>query len=87
MNPAAQLMCLHQGDRPIEDNVMDFVELAHLTSMDEMCHMIFFGGGLAEPLQSIMPLHDPNWTVEIYIDLPLQLSGSAFTVGVVDKRH
>ncbi len=32
-----------------------------------------------------MPLHDPNWTLDIYIDLALRLSSSAFTVGVVDE--
>lgn len=46
MHLGAQLMCLRQGGRPIEDYVMDFVELAHLTNMDEVCLMIFFRGGL-----------------------------------------
>uniref|UniRef100_A0A672PDB9 Uncharacterized protein n=1 Tax=Sinocyclocheilus grahami TaxID=75366 RepID=A0A672PDB9_SINGR len=33
-----------------------------------------------------MPLHDPSWTLEFYIDLALQLSGSAFTVGVAEEQ-
>ncbi len=63
---------------------MDFLELAHLTHTDKICLMIFFQGGLSEPLNSIMPLHDPNWTLEKYIDTALQLSGSPFTVGATE---
>ncbi len=37
MNPAAQLMCLCQGEPPIEDYVLDFIELAH-----SMCLIVFF---------------------------------------------
>ncbi len=35
MNPAAQIMCLRQGDRPIEDYVKDFINLAHLKPVIE----------------------------------------------------
>ncbi|XP_016124022.1 uncharacterized protein [Sinocyclocheilus grahami] len=87
MNPAAQIICLRQGDRPIKDYVTDFVELAHLTGMDKVCLMILFHGGLSEPLSSLMPLHDPHWTLEFYIDLALQLSCSEYTVGVVEEKH
>ncbi len=31
-----------------------------------------------------MPLWHPDWSSEEYIDLALQLNGSAFTVGVVE---
>ena len=79
-------MRLRQGDRPIEEYVMDFLELARLTGMDEQCLMIFFRGGLSEPLSSFMPLHDPHETLEHYIDLALLLSGSSFTVGVKEKE-
>ncbi len=53
--------------------------------MEDICLMIFFRRCLAEPLQSVMPLHDPNWTLDIYNDLALRLSSTAFTVGVVDE--
>ncbi len=85
MNPAVKLMLLRQGTRSIEDYVVDFLELAHLTHTDKICLMIFFQGGLSEPLRSIMPLHDPNWTLEKYIDTTLQLSGSPFTVGATQE--
>ncbi len=64
---------------------MDFLELAHLTHKDKICLMIFFHGGLSEPLRSIMPLHDPNWTLERYMDTALQLSGSPCTVGATQE--
>ncbi len=46
-----------------------------------------FRGGLSDPLSSIMPLHDPNWMLEKYIDIALQLSGSPFTRGIVEKEN
>ncbi len=87
MDLAVKMMFLHQGTRSIEDYVVDFLELAHLTHLDEICLIIFFRGGLSEPLSSIMPLHDPNWTLENYIDIALQLSGSPFTVGIAEEEN
>ncbi len=71
MDPAVKMMFLRQGTRSIEDYVVDFLELAHLTHLDDLCLIIFFRGGLSEPLSSIMPLHDPNWMLESYIDVAL----------------
>ncbi len=85
MDPAVKMMFLRQGTRSIEDYVVDFLELAHLTHLDDLCLIIFFRGGLSEPLSSIMPLHDPNWMLESYIDVALQLSGSPFTVGITES--
>lgn len=69
MDPAAvEIIRLRQRDLPVED----FVELAHLTSMDKVCLMTFFRGGLSEPLGSLKPLHDPHWTLEFYINLALK---------------
>ncbi len=34
-----------------------------------------------------MPLHDPNWTFEYYIDMALQLSGSPFTMGIAEEEN
>ncbi len=82
-----KMMFLRQGTRSIEDYVVDFLELAHLTQLDDLCLIIFFRGGLSEPLSSIMLLHDPNWMLEKYIDIALQLSGSPFTVGIVEKEN
>ncbi|XDV32515.1 hypothetical protein PO909_003309 [Leuciscus waleckii] len=88
MNPAVRIMRLRQGKRPIEKYVRDFIELANLTLMNYVCLMIFifFRGGLYEPFGSTMSLHNPHWSLELYIDLALQLSGSTFTVGLVDEE-
>ncbi len=80
-------MLLRQGTRSIEEYVADFLELAHLTPLAEICLMIFFRGGLSEPLSSIMPLHEATWTLEEYSDLALKLSGSLFTVGVAAEEN
>ncbi len=87
MDPVVKLMLLRQGTRSIEDYVADFLELAHLTQFDEICLMIFFRGGLSEPLSSIMQLYEATWTLEKYSDIALQLSGSPFTVGVADEEN
>ncbi len=87
MNPAVRMMLLHLGIRSIEEYVADFLKLAHLTQLDEICLMIFFRGGLSEPLSSIMPLHEATWTLEEYSDLALKLSGSPFTVGVAEEEN
>lgn len=41
----------------------------------------------SELLSLLMLLWDPNWTLVLYIDLALQLSCSAFTVGVVEEER
>ncbi len=87
MNPAVRMMLLCQGTRSIEEYVADFLELAHLTQLVEICLMIFFRGGLSEPLSSIMPLHEATWTLEEYSDLALKLSGFPFTVGVEEEEN
>ncbi len=87
MNPAVRMLLLRQGTRSIEEYVAYFLELAPLTQLDEICLMIFFRGGLSEPLGSIMPLHEATWTLEEYSDLALKLSGSPFTVGVAEEEN
>ncbi len=87
MNPAVRMMLLRQGTRSIEEYVADFLELAHLTQLDEICLMIFFRGGLSEPLSLIMPLHEATWTLEEYSDLALKLSCFPFTVGVEEEEN
>ncbi len=81
------MMLLRQGTRSIEEYVADFLELAPLTQLDEICLIIFFRGGLSEPLSSIMPLHEATWTLEEYSDLALKLSGSPFTVRVAEEEN
>lgn len=83
MHPVAEIMRLRQGNRPIEDYVTDFLELAYQTPLDEVCLMLFFRGGLSEPLYSSMP--EPNRTLIQYIEWALSMSGSSFAVGLAEE--
>ncbi|XP_016113218.1 protein piccolo-like [Sinocyclocheilus grahami] len=35
----------------------------------------------------LMPCNTPHWSLEQYIDVALRMSGSAFTVSVVEEEH
>ncbi len=48
--------------------------------MENTCLMVVFWGGLAEPFKSRMPYWVPEELLEDYINLALNLSGSAFRV-------
>ncbi|KAI2647937.1 Mucin-1 [Labeo rohita] len=86
-NPAAQIMFLKQGERSVEEYVMDFNTLARQTTMSDLCLMIFFRGRLSEPFGSVMPLHQPHWTITQYLNIALQISSSSLTVGVAGKQR
>ncbi|KAI2647405.1 Foot protein 1 variant 1 [Labeo rohita] len=77
MDAASRLFCLRQGNRCIEDYVVDFFQTAALK--DIFCH------GLNEPIHSCLPGGKIHWSLEQYIDYALRLSGSSFTVGIADE--
>ncbi|XDV51933.1 hypothetical protein PO909_020725 [Leuciscus waleckii] len=85
-SPDVQILRLRQENCAIEDYVTEFLELAHLAQMSTQCLMIFFRGGLSEPLRSLMPEPDPHGSLERYVDLALLWSGSLFTVGEEEKK-
>ncbi|XDV44916.1 hypothetical protein PO909_013129 [Leuciscus waleckii] len=85
-SPDVQIIRLRQENRAIEDYVTEFLELAHLAQMSTQCLMIFFRGGLSEPLRSLMPEPDPHRSLERYVDLALLWSSSLFTVGEEEKK-
>ncbi len=47
-------MRLHQGERPIEEYVLDFIELSHSISLDEVCLMILFMEGYLSRMYAIV---------------------------------
>uniref|UniRef100_A0A671NM60 Retrotransposon gag domain-containing protein n=1 Tax=Sinocyclocheilus anshuiensis TaxID=1608454 RepID=A0A671NM60_9TELE len=87
MNPADRLVRLRQGNRSIEDYVEDFCGLCHQVDFNETFLKDIFRYGLGQNLSCLMPRNTPQWTLEKYIDFALQLSGSVFTVGVMEKEH
>ncbi len=48
--------------------------------MENTCLLIIFWGGMAEPFRSRIPYWVPEESLEDYINLALNLSGSAFRV-------
>ncbi|KAL0153616.1 hypothetical protein M9458_051096 [Cirrhinus mrigala] len=85
MDPASRLFSLHQGNRPIEEYVVDFCELCHLVNFNDVALNDIFCHGLNEPIHSCLPGGKIHWTLEQYIDYALRLSGSPFTVGIADE--
>ncbi|KAL0195019.1 hypothetical protein M9458_008591, partial [Cirrhinus mrigala] len=86
MDPASCLIQLRQGNRPIEQYVMDFCELCHLVDFKESFLKDIFYFGLCKDISNKMPGHHRHWSLVRYIDFALLLSGSAFTVGIADDK-
>ncbi len=72
-------------DQTIEVYARDFMEVARQSATEEACLMVFFWGGLAEPFKSRMPYWHPEDSLEGYINLALNLTGSAFRVESAPK--
>ncbi|KAL0146718.1 hypothetical protein M9458_058058, partial [Cirrhinus mrigala] len=85
MDPASRLFCLHQGNRCIEDYVVDFCELCHLVNFNDVALKDIFRAGLSDPIRSGLPGGKIHWSLEQYIDYALLLVGSSFTVGIADE--
>ncbi|XP_016351136.1 predicted GPI-anchored protein 58 [Sinocyclocheilus anshuiensis] len=77
MGPAGNFLNVCQGDRCIEDYARDFVGVARQSATERTCSMVCFWGGLTEPFKSLMPFWHPEEALEDYVNLALQLSGSA----------
>ncbi len=85
MGPGRKIPNVHQGDQTIEVYARDFMEVARQSATEEACLMVFFWGGLAEPFKSRMPYWHPEDSLEGYINLALNLTGSAFRVESAPK--
>ncbi|KAL0159789.1 hypothetical protein M9458_043514, partial [Cirrhinus mrigala] len=86
MDPASRLVKLHQGNRHIEQYVMDFCELCHLVDFKESFFKDIFFFGLDKDISVKMPSHHHHWSLVRYIDYALLLAGSAFTVGIANDE-
>ncbi|KAI2646855.1 Retrotransposon Gag-like protein 9 [Labeo rohita] len=87
MDTASRLFHLCQGNRCIEDYVVDFCGLCHhLVAFNDVALKDIFRYGLNEPICSQLPGGKIHWTLEQYIDFALLLAGSLFTVGVADEQ-
>ncbi len=80
MGLEGRLFNIRQGDGKIEEYARHFLGVARRSAMENTCLMVVFWGGLAEPFKSRMPYWVPEELLEDYINLALNLSGSAFRV-------
>ncbi len=80
MGPAGKLINIRQGEGRIEEYAGRFWEVARRLATEKTCLLVFFWGGLAEPLRARMPYWNPEESLEGYLNLALRLSGSAFRV-------
>ncbi len=80
MGLEGRLFNIRQGDGEIEEYARHFLGVARRSAMENTCLMVVFWGGLAEPFKSRMPYWVPEELLEDYINLALNLSGSAFRV-------
>ncbi|KAL0194568.1 hypothetical protein M9458_008140, partial [Cirrhinus mrigala] len=85
MDPTSRLFRLRQGNRRVEDFVVEFCELCHLVDFNDVALKDIFRVGLNDPIRSWLPGGKIHWSLERYIDHALYLSGSTFTVGVTDE--
>jgi hypothetical protein len=84
MNPAVALLRLRQGDRSIDDDVVEFCEISCQVDLYDLALKDIFRHGLNYLMNYLMPDNTPHWTLAKHNDCALLLSGSSFTVGVVD---
>ncbi|KAL0199357.1 hypothetical protein M9458_007897 [Cirrhinus mrigala] len=85
MDPASRLFRVRQGNRSIEDYVVDFCGLCYLVAFNDVALKDIFRQGLDEPIRSQLPGGKIHWTLEQYIDYALLLAGSSFTVRIADE--
>ncbi|XP_051503362.1 WAS/WASL-interacting protein family member 3-like [Myxocyprinus asiaticus] len=81
MDLAAVRILLHkQGDRPFEDHVCEFLELANLVHYPDCSLVVFFRTSLNGALKELMPPADPHWTLCEYVEKALERCGCRYTV-------
>lgn len=81
MDPAIRFAHLSQGNRPLEDHIQDFLNIAYHSDFLDFALIDFFSHELNEPLITKLISHGPlGWLCQ-FSDYALLLCGSPFTVG------
>ncbi|KAL1276437.1 hypothetical protein QQF64_036060 [Cirrhinus molitorella] len=73
--------------RDLELYMEEFLNICHQATCDDVCLTEGFQCGLDDDLRFVMPLGDPCWTLQSYINFALWTGGSPFTVGKVDDGN
>ncbi|XP_073786110.1 uncharacterized protein isoform X2 [Danio rerio] len=77
---------IKQGNRSIERYIKEFLELAPKSSHSDLLLMMFFWGGLLDPVRSQMPLYEEDWNLYRFIEAALLISGSPHSVALKEEN-
>lgn len=79
-NQSTILRFLFQNGRDLELYVQDFLNCCGWAAGDGLTLMEIFLYVLDDSIRVVMPMADPSWDLESYINFALRIVGSAFTV-------
>lgn len=82
-----EIVKLCQGNRSIEHYVKEFLRLASRCSNSNLCLMIFYQGGLSDLVRSNTTAFEKDWSLYLYMEFALLLSGSTFSVSYVEEEN
>ncbi|XP_051988733.1 verrucotoxin subunit beta-like [Xyrauchen texanus] len=80
-----QLLCLEQGDRPVEDHIRDFLDLAYVSNFPDSSLVVFFRSNLSSALKERLPPATRGWTLHAFVEETLVTCGSSLTVHDMDS--
>ncbi len=77
--PAVQLLCLEQQDRPLEDHTRDFIDLACLTHFPDRSLCVFYITSLSEWCKARLPADGPKENFAACVEWVLENNGLFFS--------
>ncbi len=82
--PPVKLLCLEQGDRPLEAHTLDFIQLACLTHYPDRSLCVFYYTSLSERSKARVPAGGPKEDFAAFVEWVLVHNDSVFTIGPVE---
>ncbi len=79
-----KLLCLEQGDRPLEAHTLDFIQLACLTHYLDRSLFVFYYTSLSERSKARVPAGGPKEDFAAFVEWVLVHNDSVFTIGPVE---
>ncbi len=77
-NPNIALLCLEQGDRPLEDHTQDFLHLACLSHYPDRSLCVFYHASLSERSKARVPADGPRDNFAAFVEWVLEKNGLFF---------
>ncbi len=78
--PAVQLLCLEQQDRPLEDHTSDFIDLACLTHFPDRLLCVFHITSLSQRCKVRLPAGSPKENFAACVEWVLENNGLFFSI-------